>query len=874
MLWIALAFSAGIIAGKLGLANAGLAGVFAGIVGAASLFFRRERFFAGWLMLGAFIFAGYFASAVEIHSVRPDRIRSLVDAGQLLTGVPVQVEGVLARAPELSPDGFSLTIDAERVADDSNSISASGRVRVYVPTDRAETSDFRYGDRVRIIVKLRRDEQFLNPGVIRQREILDQLRLDAFGSVRGPSSVERLSVGPFSVAGLIFDQRARAIDVLRQNLSPKTAGVMIASLLGNDQFLDKDTAELFREGGTYHLLVISGLHITVIGGIILLILTWFTRNRWLQFGITCAILWMYALAVGGESPVTRAALMFTVLLFGYAVRRDSNSLNLLSFTAVILLAWRPSNLFSPSFQLTFVSVAAVFALVVPLMKTLREIGSWTPSTRQPFPANVSRPLITVCEWLYWNPAEWNDAKRANIWTGTLQKEASAARVIGTIGQRLLIHTFEALTASAILQVALLPLSVVYFHRVSYAAIVNNLWAGVIIGIESFLTILGLVFTAVSETAASGFFGLAEICNRLLFLTSSLEQLGRLSFRVPEYAGPGRVVYVAIVFALAGLAFALHRWNPFDLRRTTGGSRKAVAALFAVLAVSVGMAVVHPLSEPRADGVLRVDFLDVGQGDSALVTFPDGTTMLVDAGGTPEFRDEINESEKFEPDRRGIGETVVSEYLWTRGYANIDYVAATHEDADHIGGMEDIIKNFAVGTAIVGSAERTRAAVEFGQELANRRVPVVRVRAGDRFEVGEVSIEVLNPRDEDIRARGSANNSSIVLRLQYRDRSLLLTGDIEQDVERRLAAMPEKIRADVVKVAHHGSKTSSTPGFVDAVRPSLAVISVGRRSQYGHPHTGVLENWRAVGANILTTGERGTVTVTTDGRDMTMSTYLP
>ena len=138
---------------------------------------------------------------------------------------------------------------------------------------------------------------------------------------------------------------------------------MNASLLGDKYFLDKDTADVFREGGTFHILVISGLHITFIGGLLLLLVMRLTRRRWIQFGVTAAVLWAYTLAVGADVPVVRAAIMFTVVSFSYVIYRQGSLLNALGVCGLVLLVWRPSDLFNPSFHLTFVSVVAILAAV-------------------------------------------------------------------------------------------------------------------------------------------------------------------------------------------------------------------------------------------------------------------------------------------------------------------------------------------------------------------------------------------------------------------------------------------------------------------------------------------------------------------------------
>ncbi len=280
---------------------------------------------------------------------------------------------------------------------------------------------------------MEREEQYQNPGVISRIELLDRMGIDASCSIKSPLLIEHIAdESVFVPMAWVYDQRARLIDAFRQNLGPKAAGVMIASLLGNKHFLDKDTAELFREGGTFHILVISGLHITLIGGILLLIVRRLTRNRWLQFIVTGGVLWAYTLAVGADVPVVRAALMFTVLLAGYAMYRRGSLLNSLALSALLLLVWRPSDLFDASLQLTVVSVAAIVACAHPLIEHLRAIGGWTPTPDKPFPPNVSPWLRRLCETLYWNEDSWAiDAKR-QIWTARLQKSPLLNHISGVI----------------------------------------------------------------------------------------------------------------------------------------------------------------------------------------------------------------------------------------------------------------------------------------------------------------------------------------------------------------------------------------------------------------------------------------------------------
>ncbi|MEJ7616976.1 MAG: MBL fold metallo-hydrolase [Pyrinomonadaceae bacterium] len=250
-------------------------------------------------------------------------------------------------------------------------------------------------------------------------------------------------------------------------------------------------------------------------------------------------------------------------------------------------------------------------------------------------------------------------------------------------------------------------------------------------------------------------------------------------------------------------------------------------------------------------MLEVSFLDVGQGDAAFVVLPDGTTILIDGGGRPGFTtrgEQVDDEEMFEPDRRSIGEAVVSEYLWWRGLDHIDYVLATHADADHIQGLTDVVRNFRVRSAFVARAPAdNREYRRFAEALEGRGVPVEVIGAGDTLRAASVEISVLWPRLTTDGALASGNNDSLVLMLQYERRRVLFTGDVEAAAERQLLAQNADVQCDVAKVAHHGSRTSSVADFVERAHASWAIISVGQRSPFRHPAPEVVERWREQGA---------------------------
>ncbi|HMT09885.1 MAG TPA: ComEC/Rec2 family competence protein, partial [Pyrinomonadaceae bacterium] len=648
---------------------------------------------------------------------------------------------------------------------------------------------------------------------------------------------------------------------------PNASGGRNAGLLGTRHSLDKQPADLFREGGTFHILVISGMHITIVGALLMFVMRRATKRRWVQFGVTVGFVWAYTLAVGAAGPGTRAAAMFTAFAFAIAIYRKADLLNLFGATCLLLLVWRPSDLFGPSFQLTIVSVFAIVTIAVPLLDKLRSIGEWTPSSEQPFPPRVSMLTKSFCETLYWNPTIWKIDGKRNIWSAGVRKTAFFGGVLGGSMQRILRYTFEAVVVSLTVQTAMLPLSALYFHRIAFSSVINNLWVGPLLAVETCLVIVAATLGSVADVLGRPFFLAADAIDSLMLSLPRFTAYLSPSTRIPDLSY-GYVLYVVFGTGVLILAFAALRWAPFlKLGQVRFRFDRLVLPSLIAMVLLVVLVVVHPFSVQTHDRKLHVSFLDVGQGDSIFIVFPNGKTMLVDGGG----RFDYNKNNSFERDSRSIGESVVSEFLWSEGRSRIDYVVATHADADHVQGLEDVVNNFDVGNAIFGRASPTDTELDaLISALQRRNVPLERLSRGDTFNIGEVRVEIVSPVGAEVAGAASDNDQSLVMRLVYGKQSFLLTGDIEAGAERRMLASGT-ISSTVVKAPHHGSKTSSTAGFVAAVNARYAVVSAGRRSQFGHPHKEVVGRWRGAGAALLNTAVNGTITFVSDGRTLEVRT---
>lgn len=888
LLWLSICLAGGILTAKVLIADWWFFLAVCLFFAFLTIVFLKEKFAPVFLSFAFFAF-GAFCFQTETESPGKNRLKTIYDENRINSGNPIEVEGILKGEPEIAPHGFFLKLKAEKAIYKGTSFDVSGNIRLFapVPDERFaaeyEQLNLQNGSRIRVACHLRREEEFLNPGVIPRKELLDQRDVDATATVKSPLLLEEASgANVFTPLTFVYQQRQRLVIDFKEKFNRPTAGILIASLLGNRHFLDRHTAEIFREGGTFHVLVISGLHITFIGGLMLLLLRFFTKKRLWQFVIAAAFLWAYALAVGADAPVIRAALMFSILLFSQVLFRQGTLLNALGACALLLLVWRPGDLFNPSFQLTFVSVAAIVAVAFPLIENLRSIGSWSPTAEMPFPPNVSVSLKWFCETLYWRERIWEIEQKRQIWSAHLFKSPHLKWLETKGAKGIFRYVFEAFLVSLIVQVWLLPLLVFYFHRLPIAAIFLNLWVGVFIALESFAALLAVLFAHISNVLALPLIRLTEMLNWLLLsVPNLLVESSWASMRLPIYPGAMKTIYLLYFVPVLLMTLQLGRWSPFALeRKPKSRTPKFFRFLpFGILLFFILLIVSHPFSSPAADGKLRVDFLDVGQGDAALITFPDGATLLVDGGGRGNFNrmklENDEEIEDFEPDTPSIGEKVVSEFLWEKGYSKIDYILATHADADHLQGLGDVAKNFRVQTAFVGRMPvQNQNFVDFLEILQNRQIEILKLSRGDLFDFGKARVEVLHPANDDLSHAVSDNNDSLVLRLSYGEISFLLTGDIENETESKLVQENEITQTDVIKVAHHGSRTSSTAGFVNAARAKIAIISVGRKSPFGHPHDEVVERWQNAGALVLTTGERGTISISTDGKELMVHTFIP
>jgi competence protein ComEC len=269
-----------------------------------------------------------------------------------------------------------------------------------------------------------------------------------------------------------------------------------------------------------------------------------------------------------------------------------------------------------------------------------------------------------------------------------------------------------------------------------------------------------------------------------------------------------------------------------------------------------------LARIHGDGRLHLTMMDVGQGDAMLVTLPNGRTLMVDTGGVS-IRGDFD-----------IGDRVLGPALRARGVRRLDYLTFTHGDPDHIGGAIALTRDFSPLEVWEGVPVPPHVPTQLLHAAAARERSAWRtLQRGDRLELGGVELRVHHPPPPDWERQKVRNNDSLVLELRYGQVSLLLTGDIEREGEDAVAPLLDLNPIVILKAPHHGSGTSSSQAFLDAVKPHVVLISCGRGNPYGHPVPFVLDRYRATGAEVYRTDLDGQIDLITDGQSLRISTFV-
>jgi len=616
----------------------------------------------------------------------------------------------------------------------------------------------------------------------------------------------------FKPLSLIYELRASLAQTLARALPEPQASLAQGIILGIRENIPPSVKNDFARTGTAHLLAISGLHLGIVAGIMLSLGIWlFGRRYYLYVWLAIATIWLYALLTGMHPPVIRGAIMGTLFLTAELLGRQRSAITALTFAAAIMVGISPYILEDAAFQLSFLAMAGL----VFLFPSFRSLG-----------------------------------RRA------------ISKFIGEEGAIVTAATFagDSLSVTMAAIIAVWPVVAYYFGIISFAGplatflLLPALPAVILVGAAS--GVIGLIFLPVGQAVG----WLAWLFLSYMLVIASWLASSPLAFIEVDPIAPA---WLWLYYAGLTTAIILGRKLKIDwISKATAGFRsgasrsanavcrlpvKWVLPLLATMAVLVSV-----IAASMPDDELSISFLDVGQGDAILIQ-QGSQQVLIDGGPSPQAISlELGRQMPF----------------WDR---TIELVILTHPDQDHLAGLIEVLKRYRVEKVLDPNLDSGTPLYEEWQRLVTEKeLERITALAGQQIALGEATLTVLHPpeallkdTDEDI------DNNGVVLCLKDGNVSFMLAADIRREAELHLITRRAALKSTVLKVAHHGSDTSTSQEFLSAVDPQIAVLSVGADNKFGHPGDEVvdrLENKLGRG-NIYRTDHHGTIQFTTDGEKL-------
>jgi competence protein ComEC len=698
--------------------------------------------------------------------------------------------------------------------------------------------EFDYGDIVEVKGNFSKVNKATNEYCFDYREFLKHKKI--YGNIMA-SKVNLLRKN--SMLCKISKVKIKLNKYIDENYSDTASGFLKTLLLGETNEIEKEIKEDFTKANISHILAISGMHISIIILVIKNIMQILKFDQRLEKIFLNLLIICYIFFIDYPISAIRVAITQVILLITFFTNRKSNFYNTISITLFIILLLNPYNIESTAMQLSFGGICGIYLFYKFIKKmffykfciqkkTVKEILKENTKENR----NIRKNIKNICQ--------------------TVIKSNKLKQIV-----------IDSLCLNISVQIFIFPIVWYKFNFISITSFIPSILISLfifpilILGYLSFFEIFIQRFISISIISKINNF----IILKMLNLVSILSKIPLLSIYLKK---PNKIFivsyYVVLILCIKiiqkdKLSELLHIWR---IKSGKAPIKQYIRVKFKknndfkriVLIVILNIVIIFQsfVQDNFLKNGVEIYFLDVGQGDSTIIRTAKNKTIVIDGG----------EGEKSGFD---YGKNVLFPFLINKGVRKIDFLIFSHFDSDHCGGLIYLLENIKVEKILIGKQFEKNENFEYIVNLANKKdIKIIELQAGNKINIEKnSSLEILWPSVAEKISENAINNNSLVCKFVYKNFSMLLTGDIESIAEEKLLGKyknTNRLNANILKIAHHGSKTSSIQEFLNEVNPKIALIGVGRKNKFGHPNQEVLERLKEKGIQIYRTDQNGEIQI--------------
>lgn len=649
--------------------------------------------------------------------------------------------------------------------------------RLYIQVSK-KSKELEYGDKIQLQGKYSKPSEQRNYGGYDDKQYLKTLKIVGRVKVNQVEIIAKKQLN--GILQFANNMNLKIKEKIKPTFTEEKLAILKGLLLGETEDIAEEVRETFQISNISHVLAISGMHISyIIMGLQLLLIKVMGKKK--TRIVTIIFLILYAFITGFSPSIVRAVSMGIITIGSGLVYRKSDVWNSMAISLLGILLYNPFLILNVGLQLSYLGTIGI----ILLRSTVLKIFSYKKRKKE-----------------------------------------------GKINEKVK----EILAVSLSAQIMILPIMVYHFNTIGIYFLITNLLVSVIIGpiiiLGFFCMLTSFIFSPITNLISLPL----NIGLEILNLISKFSELPLSKIYLPTPS------IIAIILYFTGVLVGNQIYSIYHLNHLTSTHKriKNIIALFQYkfrqkkkkyLKCTFIIFIVFMIGIPLIPKSLKIYFVDVGQGDCTFIVTPQNKTILIDGGGSI-------------TDNFDVGKKTLIPYLLDRGYTTIDYVMLSHFDQDHVGGILSVLEELKVKNVIIGKQfENSENLQEFLEIVNEKNIKVNVVEAGSRIHIEKnLYFDVLWPSSNQEISENSINNNALVCKLNYKNFTMLFTGDIEEEAEKVLVSKyggTDILKSAVLKVAHHGSKSSSIEEFLNLVQPRIALIGVGENNLYGHPNSNVL-----------------------------------